>query len=77
MSESGTRTVTTTWGVRWTRTVPHIAKKGTVQPASSRQHAHDIVNYMADVCDGCPLEVVTQRVVTNMSGWETEGKQHG
>lgn len=65
--EQGKRTERTEWAVRWTRELPNIARKGTIEPASSREYAERRASYMLN---GSALEVVSRQVVSYTSDWE-------
>ena len=61
--EPGRRTVATEWGVRWIKDIPHVARRGTVEPAASEAHARHVAAGMSQ------LEAVSRRVVTYMGDW--------
>ena len=66
-SEDGEREERTEWGVRWTRTIPHVVTAGQVDPAAGEEHAR--VRH-ASMWGGTCSEVVSRTVVTHTTDWE-------
>lgn len=68
--ESGTRTEVVEWGVRWTRDIPSVARKGHVDLAASEAYARDRAAYLFG---GEATEVVSRTVVTYTQDWLPQG----
>lgn len=67
-AESGKREERTEWGVRWTRTIPHVVTAGQVDPAASEENAR---LRQQSMFGGTCSEVVSRTVVTHTTEWGT------